>query len=241
MAATILTYYYAILRYKIISLNASWLKTLSYVIILASVVVVYTIVFFAIFTAFYRVSSPSLSIFLFNAIMVAVALLMIPAVSEITAFIKSLIQTDKINLAYVIKKLEKLSGTTVDLNELSDFLADHLHFAYIGLLIDKKLYGSSALPVSSDELSVISNLKSPASTIWQTPTKSAQAVLSPLNITAVAELRSSSNAPLGQMLFGRPNGRMSLDRHNLIQLEMITNLTALLIESNLPKKRQKKS
>ena len=143
MAITVAAYYYAILRYRILKLETTWLKILSYVIIMVYAAMIYMVLFFIIFTALFKVANPSAEVFVLNFIMVVIVLLLMPVINELNSFVRSLINTDQVDIAYIIKKMNGMANTNVNLNELGDFLADHLHFSYIGFLIDGKLYGSS--------------------------------------------------------------------------------------------------
>ena len=232
ISATIIAHYYSILRYKVLSLSTTWLRILSYVILMSSAAIIYMIIFFIIFTALFKVPNPSPSIFLLNFIMVAAVLLMMPVFNESTAFIRSLVQTDKVDLAYVVKKLNQTANDKrVNLTELADFLATYLHFNYIGLFVRGRLYGSSSMPVTVDELKQISLLKHPEKGgIWQNYNQPVAEIANRLEIRAIAELNDDKGKTFGQILVGKPTGKMNFDRKDLAQLEMIINLVAMIAE-----------
>lgn len=238
MAASIIAYYYAILRYKVISLDARWLKVMSYAIILASTAVVYMLIFFALFMALFKVPNPSPAIMILNLVMVIIVLLMTPVVRELTAFIRSLVQTDKIDLPYIVKKVDRMTIHRVNLNELVDFLSDHLHFGYVGILIDGRLYESAPIAITGDEVLKIAALPSPGNGIWQEPTKDVAAVFKRFDIRGVAELHNASGVAFGQLLIGKPHGRITFSRRELIQLEMAISLVSTAISPSQSSKRR---
>lgn len=227
---TMVGHYYSILKYRLIQLSSSWLKSLSYVIILITAASIYMLLFYIVFTALFKVSSPSPAIFVLNFLMIAIVLLLLPAMNELSSFVKSLISSETIDIAYVVKKLNVMSTSKVNLNELSGFLADHLHFSYVGILSKNKLYGSEAKQLSTDELKIISSLPEPKRGIWQQFNKSALEITSKNEIKAVAILVDAKGKKIGQLILGKPENKNSLERRELIQLEMLINLTAATIE-----------
>lgn len=91
ISTTILAFYYTILRYRVLKLTSRWLKLLSYIVLITSAAVLYMIVFYIIFIAMFKGSSPSLEVIILNFIMVLFFLLLMPAMNELTAFVRSLI------------------------------------------------------------------------------------------------------------------------------------------------------
>lgn len=230
MGMTVIAIYYAILRYRLMHLSSNWLRILSYIILMASAAVIYMIIFFIIFTAIFKIPNPSPAIFILNFIMIVIVLLLMPALNELTAFINSLISAGQVDLAYIVKKLNKIA-TNVDLNDLADFLADHLHFSYIGFIIDGRVYGSGPLALSTSEIREVSKLKTPEKGIWQQFNQPVSAAFHRLDINAVAQLYNAKGKPFGQILVGKPQGKMGFDHRDLIQLEMIINLVAAIIDT----------
>ena len=227
---TIVGLYYAILRYKLIQMSASWLKVMSYVILMTSAALVYMIIFFVIFTALFKIPNPSTSIFVLNFVMVVIVMLLMPVLNETLAFINSLISTGQVDIAYIVKRLNKMANN-VDYNELASFLADHLHFSYIGFLIDGRLYGSGPMALSTNEIREVSRLKAPEKGVWQEFNQPVSEAFHRLDINAVAQLDNAKGKPFGQILVGKPQGKMGFEHRDLIQLEMIINLVAALIDT----------
>lgn len=232
LSITLVTFYYAILRFRIILISSGWLKTLSYVVLLVSGAVIYMLIFYLIFTALFKIPNPSTSVLVLNFLMIVIVLLLMPLINEVSASMRSMISVGQVDIAYVIKKLNRLAAKNVDLRELAAFLATHLHFAYIGFIINGKLYGSKSLAMSAEEVIQLTHLKpTPRGEVWQEPSKTVQKILDDLDLKAVAELRNAKGKAFGQIVVGKPLGKSSFERRDLIQLEMIINLVATVIDS----------
>lgn len=232
LCVVMISFFYASLRYRMISLSSRWLQIFSYGVIMSVGAVIYMVIFYIIFTALFKIPNPSASILVLNFLMIVIVLLLMPVIQEVSASVRSMIHVGQVDIAYVIKKLNHLATRNVDLRDLAAFLAEHLHFAYIGFLINGRLYGSKSLAISSEELSAITHLKSATGTeIWQQPNKTVQKVFDELDLRAVAELRNAKGKAFGQLVVGKPLGKTSFERRDLIQLEMMINLVATVIDS----------
>ncbi len=91
LSATIIAFYYTILRYHSLNLSSIWLKVFSYIVIIASLAIIYMIIFALIFAALFRGSTPSTEVIILNFIMILIFLLLMPAMNELSSFIRSLI------------------------------------------------------------------------------------------------------------------------------------------------------
>lgn len=231
VSISMLAYFYAILKYRIVSVSARWLRVMAYMVIMSAGAAIYMILFYLIFTALFKIPNPSTSIFVLNFLMIIIVLLLMPVINEVKASIGSLISVGQVDIAYVIKKLNHLATRNVDLRDLAGFLADHLHFAYIGFVINGRLYGSKSLAMSSQELSSITHLRQTTNGVWQVPNKTVQKTFDELGLYAVAELRNAKGKTFGQLLVGKPLGKATFERRDLLQLEMIINLVATVIDS----------
>ncbi len=227
----ILGFYYAILRFKMISLSTGWLKIMSYVVIISSAVIVYLLIFHLVFSALFKVANPSFQVVLLNFIMIGIVLLLAPAISEIHALTKSWILTKQIDIAFIVKKITSLNRRKVDLKEVSEFLAEHMHFANVGFLVNGKFYGSDDFRLSSDELSMINKLKRPERGAWQDLKTLPQEGLKEAGVSRVAVLTNTNGEVIGQMILGVPSNKNILDRKELIEIEMVVNLMAVVIEN----------
>lgn len=228
----ILGFYYAILRFKMISLATGWLKVMSYTVIVCSAFVVYLLIFHLIFSALFRVSSPSYQVILLNFIMVTIVLCLTPAISEINAMTKSFILTKQINIAYIVKKLTKLDDHRLNLKDISGFLAEHAHFEYIGFLINGKYYVQDEYKMPAEELAAIPKLAKPEKGIWQKLSESEKHPKEGYDISRVAAITNTNGDIIGQMVFGKPTSKPNLDRRDLADIEIIVNLIGTMIEND---------
>ena len=236
IGATILAFYYAILRYRIIKLASGWLRLMSYVVLMAAAAVVYMIIFFMIFAALFRGSTPSTEVIVLNFIMIVIVLLLSPVMSEMNDFVRSLISPQRIDLVYIIKKLSKVSATGIDMKELAAFLADHMHFEYIGFLVDGQLYGSTKRDISDNGIKMINGLGKPENGVWQVFDEKTE-LWQKMDLSAVAALRDANGKTFGQVLVGKPVGKKSdFNRRDLVQVETVINLVAVIIDSKIYKR-----
>lgn len=91
LACTIIGFYYTILRYKSLNLSSIWLKIFSYIVIIASIAIIYMILFSIIFAALFRGSTPSTEVIILNFIMILIFIALMPAINELVLYVKSLI------------------------------------------------------------------------------------------------------------------------------------------------------
>ncbi len=224
-------FYYVLLKFRTVSVSSVSLKVLSSIVMMIGGAIIYMLIFYTIFTALFKMPNPSGSILVLNFLMVVILLLLMPVIREVSASINSLISVGQVDIAYVIKKLNHIASKNVDLRDLASFLADHLHFAYIGFIINGRLYGSKSLAISPAELNSITHLKPSTREVWQVPNKTVQKTFDELGLKAVAELRNAKGKTFGQLVVGKPLGKSTFERRDLIQLEMIINLVATVIDS----------
>ena len=95
LAVTILGVYYTILRYKMLNLSSIWLRVFSYVVVIASIAIIYMIIFSVIFAALFRGSTPSTEVIILNFIMIIIFISLMPAMNGLIDFIRSLISGNK--------------------------------------------------------------------------------------------------------------------------------------------------
>ena len=231
LSVAAILHFYAILKYRIIVLSSSWLKFGSYVILMAMAAIVYMVIFFTIFKALFKIKDINVDIIVMNFIMILIVLLILPVFNEISGFIRSLISVQQINMEFIVKKLNRMAAQDVDLDELAAFLADNLHFRYIGLIVGGKVYGSEKMEFSKEQTTEISMLEPDGHKVWQKVEGHPKALFEEKNIEAVAELRNAKGRPFGQMLVGQPYGKISFEKRDLAQMEMIINLVASIIDS----------
>ena len=226
-----LGFYYAVLRYRLITLSTGWLKVMSTVVLVNMVIIVYLLIFHLIFTGLFRVSSPSWQVILLNFIMVAVVLLMAPAIAEIWAMIKSLIMTKQIDIAYIVKKLSRLDRRRMNLKEVSGFLAEHMHFHYVGFLINGKYYVDDDYKIPADKLVEIPKLAWPAKGLWQNVSALDKDLVRDYGVYQIGVLADTNGEMIGQVILGKPTTKGTLDRQDQAEVEMILSLIGTMMEN----------
>ena len=223
-------HYYAILRYRLLDLSSPWLKGFSHIIAMSLAATTYLVIFFIIFSALFKVPSPSVQVIVLNILMIMAVLLLFPALNELSTFIGSLSSMDEVDVSYIVKKMTGLVGYDVNLTELASFLSDHLHFQYVGIVMGDEVYGSKKMRISEDVIRKISSLKKSSGGIWLEPDAELAAALKKLEIAAVAELRDSKGRIVGQVLLGRPSGRISMENRDLVPIEIIMQIVPVVIK-----------
>ncbi len=233
LSVVMIMFFYATLKYHLIRMSSRWLQVFAYGVIASIGVIIYMLTFYLIFTSLFKASEPSASVLVLNFLMIVIILMLMPVINEISSSIKSMISVGQVDIGYVIKKLNRLASKKIDLYELAGFLADHLHFTYVGFIINGHLYGSKTLSMSRDEIEQIVKMKSTSQKgAWQVPTKTVQKTLDEMNLKAVAELYNAKGKPFGQIIVGKPLGKATMEHRDLVQLEMIINLVASVIDSS---------
>ena len=95
LAVTIIAVYYTILRYRALNLASIWLRILSYIVIIASIAIIYMVIFSVVFAALFRGSTPSTEVIVLNFIMILIFIALMPAMNEFIKFVRSLISGQK--------------------------------------------------------------------------------------------------------------------------------------------------
>ena len=229
----IMAHFYAVLRYRLLIIDLIWLRILAYSVLIGLAAILYMVIFFLVLTGLFKFPADSSStIMILNFIMILIVLMLIPVINETMAYLRSLTMVGQVDLAYIVKRLNRMATQNVNLNEFASFLADHLHFKYIGLVINGRVYGSSSLSITADELAEISVLEpKDNNSAWQKIDEQSKELFERLELTAVAELRNAKGRPFGQILVGKPLGKEKFEHRDLVQLGMIVNLVASIIDS----------
>lgn len=226
----ILGFYFSILKFKMVSLNSSWLKVLSTIVIISTAFIVYLLLFHLVFSALFKVNNPSTQVLLLNFIMIAIVIALVPAFSEIRDLTRSLIMTKQIDLPYIVKKLSIVDRKKPNLKEVSGFLAEHMHFSYIAFLVNDKLYVADDCKIPTELLTKIAKLPAPAHGVWQKLDGLDTPVLKESNISKIATITSVNGEALGQMIFGRSASKPTLDHKDLVEIAMVVSLMGTIIE-----------
>jgi len=114
ISTTIIAFYYTILRYRTLNLASIWLRIFSYVVIVASIAIIYMIIFSLVFAALFRGSTPSTEVIILNFIMILVFIALMPAMNEFIKFVRSLISSQKTSVRQPNSSKEINHGTNPD-------------------------------------------------------------------------------------------------------------------------------
>lgn len=223
-------HYYSILKYHLIELASGWMKALSHIIVMTLAAVVYLSAFFVIFVSLFKVSSPSGSVLLLNTIMVVLVLILFPAINEISAYTRSLASVQSVDIVYLVKKFNMLSREYINYHELAEFLVEHLHFQYVGLLIDGKLYGSKIAKLSAGEVKEIEKAKN-AKGMWVKFEGEQREELKKRGVEAVAVLKNHDGSETARVLIGKPFGGINFNSRDLGEVETALTLLSVAIAS----------
>jgi hypothetical protein len=231
MGIVLLAVYYSLLRYRLLVLRSNFLSVVSYAMIFILATMAYMVLFFIVFTSLFKIPNPSMSVLALNVMMVAIVLLLLPVINEVGAAIKSMIFVRSVDMVYIVKKINRLAGQKIDLKNLAEFLADRMHFDYVGFLIDDRLWGSSKIDLADNELQMISKMKHSSSYIWLYVDDALKPVFERSNLAAVAQMRNARGQVFGHIIIGRPLGEIKFEQRDLTQVESIINLVAAVVNS----------
>lgn len=232
MGIVLIAVYYSLLRYRLLVLRSNSLSVVSYAMVFILASIAYMVLFFIVFTSLFKIPNPSMSVLALNVVMVAIVLLLLPVINEISAAIKSMIFVRSVDMVYIVKKINRLAGQKIDLKNLAEFLADRMHFEYVGFLIDGRLWGSSKIDLADNELAMISKMKHSSSYIWLYVDDALKPVFERSNLVAAAQMRNARGQVFGHILIGKPIGEIKFEQRDLTQVESIINLVAAVINSN---------
>lgn len=228
-SVSIIAFYYSVVKYRIIAISGRWMEIMSYIVIAVTGGVGYMVVFYALFTALFKVPNPSSSVLILNMLMAMVLLCMMPALHELISIAKSHLPTRQIDVGYIVKKFNKLAKYDVDAKELASFLAMTLKFEQVSFLINGRLYESKPSNISAAELESIKKLKVPKVGIWQDCRK---AMEGGEKLSGVAVLKNNKGEVYGQVILGRQVARRILEKGDLIEIEMVLKLTGILLDEH---------
>lgn len=232
IAIDFVIHYYAIIKFRLLELASSWLKILSHIIVMSLFAIAYLTLFFIIFMALFKVPSPSAAVIVLNIVMIIIVLLLFPILNELSGYFRSLSSIGDIDLVYFVKKIQQMSKNYINYHELAGFLSDHLHFEYVGLVIDKKLYSSKPSRISAAEIAHINNYRTPIKGVWLALDDATRDNLKKCGIEAVAILRNAEGVVVGKIMLGRPIGNINFRNRDLPSLETALTLTAAAISSD---------
>lgn len=236
VSVTILTFYYSVVRYKVVGLSSKWMKIMSSIILSIFGIIIYMLVFYAVFTALFKIPNPSPAVLLLNLIMVVILILLLPALRELKMFMKSMIDSENIQFEYIIKKISQIKKEDFSYKELASFIADNLHYSYIIFIVDGRAYSSAnTIRLSADEITKIEKLEKPENGIWQIFNRADVKMFDNYEISRIGALIDKNGKVFGQVVFGKKLTKFELSRKSLIEYETIINFAAMVIENGSSK------
>ncbi len=232
---TLLTFYYSTVKYRIISMSSKWMERMSYGIIIASAIIIYLLAFYAVFSALFGVSNPTLEIIFLNLVMAVMLLLLIPTLNELAGFMKASYNVDKIELGYVIKKMERITKSEFDPKDMAGFLAEVLHYSFFAIIIDKKFYASNDVKFTSEEIDRINHLKLIDHKVWIPQTELTANGITGHSVTNVVILTSKNGKPIAKAVFGKKLSDQAQNRKEQIKQDAVISMLAAIVEDSLKK------
>ena len=227
---SIMSFYYSVVKFRTLNISAKWMKIMSYVILVAMAVIIYSLVFYIVFAALFKTPNPSTQVLILNTVMAVFLIAIMPALLELTNFMKASFLSDRIQLGYITKKLDNIKPKDFDPKELAQFLADTLHYEECALILAKHTYVTNNMRFPSDEAESIMRLKPTDGSVWvKTPEK---VLNNGFCISEVATLKNSDGKEIGRLVFGKRVGGRTLPRKELIKVEAVVNMVSVIVEES---------
>ena len=230
MAPIFVIFFYTILRYRILQISNRVCKIWAYAVLSILCVIAYMCLFMLIAQSLFHVVVP-VEITALNLLMIIIVTALFPVWSEFNSALNSLLSTSNVNLNFIVKSLNRFATQNVKLDRLAEFLADHLHFRYIGLIVEDKVYGTKKINFTESDLAAIRTTETEEKKNWLKPAEHTKVLFEKENIVAAAELRDAKGRPFGYILIGQPMGKTTFEKRDLHSIEMIINLVASIIDS----------
>jgi hypothetical protein len=91
VSVTMIFSYFITLRFKLFVNSSRFLQKLTYLVVVAVMAMIYTALFFLVFTLIFRGASPSDEILIFHFLMIAIVILLLPAINHLIESVKKII------------------------------------------------------------------------------------------------------------------------------------------------------
>lgn len=227
---TVLTFYYSVVKFRTVSMSSKWLEVMSYAILLITAAIIYLLAFYIIFTALFGIPNPTNEVLTLNIVMAVFLLILMPTLTELANFMKANFYTDRIELGYITNKLEKIPRGSYESHDVARFLADTMHYSYVAIVINGRLYASNNARFTSAEAIQIGRLKVDDN-IWVK--NLAEDIAKPHEISRVARLTSKTGKEIGKVVFGKRLASSHLSRRDLVKHEAILGVLSCVVEENI--------
>lgn len=231
-AISVLTFYYSAVKFRIISMSSRWTEVLSYIVIIATAIVVYLLAFYIVFTALFGIANPTNEVLMLNLIMGLFLLLLMPTITELANFMRASFYTDRIELGYIIKKLEVIKKDSYDPKDIARFLADTMHYSYVALTVKDHFYLSDSSRFTTEEVNQLAKLKAEnGAWIVADELKEIDSA-SQHNISRIGILRNRNGKEIGKIIFGKKVTAGAITRRDLVKHEAIIGIISCIVEEN---------
>jgi hypothetical protein len=94
VSITMLFTYFATLRYRLFVNTSSLLRFCTYLVVVATAAILYTCLFYLMFTLVFRGAAPSNEIIIFHFVMMTVVILILPSINHSIEYIKKMISNN---------------------------------------------------------------------------------------------------------------------------------------------------
>lgn len=230
-AVIALVTYLQTLKHRWFDLRNTVIKIWNYVTLAAGAVLVYMVLFYVISKYLFHVHATS-EIVAINMVMIIIVVMLLPILNELNTMVNARVMVQRVDLTYVIRRLNALATQNVRLDKLANFLSNNLHFKTAGIIVGDKFYSSSKkLRLSKDEISEISMLENSGKDIWQKVDGKAKKIFEKHELVAVAEMRNAKGRPFGQIVIGKPMGKVDFEKRDLNEISTIMDLVASIVDS----------
>ena len=227
------TVYIQTLKHRWFDMRNVAVKVWNYLTLATGAVIVYIALFYVIAKYLFHVHA-STEIIAINMIMIIIVVILLPIISELNTMVNSRVMTQRVDLTYVIKRLNRLATQNVSPKKLAEFLAKYLHFKVVGIIVGDKFYSSSKkLRLTSEEVSQIMLLENSGKDIWQKIEGKGKETMEKHDLKAVAEMRNAKGRSFGQIVIGKPLGKVDFEKRDLAEISVIVNLVASIVDSEV--------
>ncbi len=224
---SIMSFYFSVVKFRVLTMSSKWMEIMSFVILIATAIIIYLLAFYAVFNALFGIPNPSTEVLILNVIMAVFLLLLTPALSELTSFMKANYYTNRIDLGYISKKIENITKSSFEPRDTAKFLADTLHYSYIMFIINGHSYSSDDTKFSTLEIEELNRFKMPEKGIW---INHKSGITSEHNISKIGFFTDKNGKDIGKIVFGKHLGEGNISRKDQIKQEEIIGLISCVIE-----------
>ncbi|MBR3366150.1 hypothetical protein IKG48_03485 [Candidatus Saccharibacteria bacterium] len=227
---SIMSFYYSVVKSRTLSISSRWMEVMSYILLIATAIIIYVLAFYIVFTAMFSIPNPSVEILILNVVMAIFLLLLMPIMIELTNFMKASFFSDKIELGYIMKKLDTMDSRTFDPRDTARFLTDTLHYESCVLIISKHAYATDNTKFTTEEINTFLSLKPVENQNWVDPANIP--AKDGFHISEMLLLKNSKGKEIGALIFGKRISERHLTKRDFIKIEAVANMISAIAEES---------